>query len=51
MIRSSAAADAYLASLPGDRRAVLQAVREVVLANLDGGYEEGIQSGMPSPAP
>ena len=35
----------YIASLPGDRRAALQAVREVILGNLDGGYEEGIQYG------
>ncbi|MES2391240.1 MAG: DUF1801 domain-containing protein [Acidobacteriota bacterium] len=38
--------EAYLASLPADRRAALSAVRSVVLANLDSGYEEGIQYGM-----
>ncbi len=37
---------AYLASLPEERRAVLQAVREVILQNLDGDYEEGMQYGM-----
>lgn len=36
----------YLANLPADRRAALQAVREVLSANLDGGYEEGMQYGM-----
>src|SRR5262245_12097077 len=36
----------YLAELPPDRRAALQAVREVILKNLDGGYEEGMQYGM-----
>ncbi len=36
----------YLASLPADRRAAMEAVRKVILANLDGGYEEGIQYGM-----
>jgi hypothetical protein len=38
--------EAYLESLPSDRRAALQAVREVILKNLDGGYEEGVQYGM-----
>ncbi|MEX2218022.1 MAG: DUF1801 domain-containing protein [Phycisphaerales bacterium] len=36
----------YLARLPADRREALAAVRRVVLANLDRGYEEGIQYGM-----
>jgi hypothetical protein len=36
----------YLAELPEDRRAAIQAVREVILANLDSGYAEGIQYGM-----
>lgn len=36
----------YLASLPADRRAALQAVREVILANLDKGYQECMQYGM-----
>jgi hypothetical protein len=36
----------YLASLPVDRRAAISAVREVIRANLDSGYEEGIQYGM-----
>jgi hypothetical protein len=36
----------YLAELPPDRRAAIQAVREVILKNLDGGYEEGMQYGM-----
>lgn len=38
--------DAYLASLPADRRAAIAAVREVIRANLDDDYEEGIQYGM-----
>jgi hypothetical protein len=38
--------DAYLASLPADRRVAVAAVREVIRANLDEGYEEGIQYGM-----
>lgn len=38
--------DEYLASLPEDRRAALSAVRNVILENLDEGYEEGIQYGM-----
>ncbi len=36
----------YLASLPEDRRAALSAVRDVILKNLDGDYEEGMQYGM-----
>jgi uncharacterized protein YdhG (YjbR/CyaY superfamily) len=36
----------YLAKLPADRRAALEAVREVILKNLDRDYEEGIQYGM-----
>ncbi|MDB5172200.1 MAG: hypothetical protein JWN51_973 [Phycisphaerales bacterium] len=39
-------ADEYVASLPPDRRTAIQAVREVVLKNLDKGYAEGIQYGM-----
>jgi hypothetical protein len=38
--------DAYLAKLPEDRRAAISAVREVILANLDRDYEEGMQYGM-----
>ena len=37
---------AYLKELPPDRRAAIQAVREVLLANLDKDYEEGMQYGM-----
>lgn len=37
---------AYLASLPADRRAAVEAVRKVILANLDPGFEEGMQYGM-----
>ncbi|MBL8758629.1 MAG: DUF1801 domain-containing protein [Phycisphaerae bacterium] len=36
----------YLAELPDDRRAALQAVREVILANLDKGYAECMNYGM-----
>jgi hypothetical protein len=36
----------YLAKLPADRRAALQAVRKVVRKNLDKDYEEGMQYGM-----
>jgi hypothetical protein len=35
----------YLASLPADRRAVIMAVRQVILANLDKDYEEGMSYG------
>ena len=36
----------YLASLPADRRAVVEAVREVILKNMDKDLEEGMQYGM-----
>ena len=38
--------EAYLAALPEDRRRAIEAVRKVILDNLDEGYEEGIQYGM-----
>jgi hypothetical protein len=37
---------AYLKSLPEDRRQAVAAVRKEILANLDSGYEEGMQYGM-----
>jgi hypothetical protein len=36
----------YLAELPPDRRAALEAVRKVILKNLDRDFEEGMQYGM-----
>lgn len=36
----------YLASLPEDRRVGIEAVRKVILANLDKDYEEGMVYGM-----
>jgi hypothetical protein len=36
----------YLCALPADRRATLEAVRHVVLTNLDKEIEEGMQYGM-----
>lgn len=36
----------YLDSLPDDRRAALEAVRDVFLKNLGAGFEEGMQYGM-----
>jgi hypothetical protein len=36
----------YLQSLPDDRRAAIETVRNTILANLDGDYEEGMQYGM-----
>jgi hypothetical protein len=38
--------DEYLAGLPAERRAAIEAIRKVIVENLDGGYEEGIQYGM-----
>ena len=36
----------YLEELPADRRAAMEAVRKVILANLDADYEEGMTYGM-----
>jgi len=36
----------YIGSLPSDQREVLAAVRTVILANLDPGFQEGMQYGM-----
>jgi hypothetical protein len=36
----------YLAGLPPDRRSAIQAIREVILKNLDKGFAEGMQYGM-----
>jgi hypothetical protein len=38
--------EAYLRSLPDDRRLAIGAVRDVILKNLDSSYEEGMQYGM-----
>jgi hypothetical protein len=38
--------EAYLAALPDDRRVALEAVRQVILDNLDSDYKEGMQYGM-----
>ncbi|MEK6676841.1 MAG: DUF1801 domain-containing protein [Planctomycetota bacterium] len=35
----------YLSELPADRRAAIQAVRDVILDNLDDDFEEGMQYG------
>lgn len=37
---------AYLAELPADRRAAIEAVRNVILENLDDDYSEGMAYGM-----
>lgn len=41
-----ATVDEYLASLPDDRRELVDAVRAAVNAHLPAGYEEGMQYGM-----
>jgi hypothetical protein len=47
MVQSKASTVAeYLAELPDERRAEVSAVRDVILANLPGGYVEGMQWGM-----
>jgi hypothetical protein len=46
MISKAKTVAEYLASLPPDRRTAIQAVREVILKNLDDKYVEGMQYGM-----
>src|SRR5579862_2483657 len=46
MQSKAATVPAYLASLPADRRAAVEAVRKVILKNLDKDYEEGMLYGM-----
>ena len=47
MVKSDASTvDSYLAELPAERREALEAVREVILANLPQGYEECMVFGM-----
>lgn len=38
--------DEYLKALPGDRRAAISAVRDVIQANLPKGFEERMNYGM-----
>jgi hypothetical protein len=46
MTSSAKTVDQYLAGLPPDRRTAISAVRDLILANLPGGYEEVMQYGM-----
>lgn len=46
MQSAATSVDAYLDSLPDERRAIIDALRGVILANLDSGYREAIQYGM-----
>jgi hypothetical protein len=46
MISKARTVDEYLAELAPDRRAAIQAVRQVILKNLGKGYKEGMQYGM-----
>lgn len=46
MQSKAATVEQYLAELPADRREAIQAVRRVILENLDKDYEEGMSYGM-----
>ncbi len=46
MQSSASTVSEYLKSLPEDRRAAIEAVRKVILANLDKNYEECMSYGM-----
>lgn len=46
MPSKAATVDAYLAELPDDRRAMVEAIRKVIRRNMPKGYEEGMQYGM-----
>lgn len=46
MQSNAASVEEYIASLPEDRRAAIEEVRKVILANLDHEYAEGMSYGM-----
>ena len=46
MISEAHTVEGYLAELSADRRAAIEAVRDVILANLGEGYQESMQYGM-----
>src|SRR5712692_7177253 len=46
MQSKAATVEQYLSELPPERRAAIEAVRKVILTNLDDHYEEGMQYGM-----
>jgi hypothetical protein len=46
MQSKAATVEQYLSELPEERRAAIEAVRQVILKNLDKDFEEGIQYGM-----
>jgi hypothetical protein len=46
MQSNAATVEAYLASLPEDRRSAISAVRQVILDNIDPAFEEGMTYGM-----
>jgi uncharacterized protein YdhG (YjbR/CyaY superfamily) len=46
MQSDAATVSQYLAELPADRRAALETVRQIILANLPAGYEEAMNWGM-----
>ena len=46
MLIAATSVKEYLAKVPGDRRAALETVREMIRKNLDKDYEEGVQYGM-----
>jgi uncharacterized protein YdhG (YjbR/CyaY superfamily) len=46
VISKAKTVDEYLTELPPERRAAIQAVRTVIVKNLDKDYEEGMQYGM-----
>ena len=46
MLSKATTVSAYLAALPPDRRKAIGTVRDIILANLDQDYEEGMSYGM-----
>lgn len=46
MQSAAASVHEYLDALPAERRDIIEAVRDVILANLDSGYSEAMQYGM-----
>ena len=46
MQSSAGTIEEYIASLPEERHSIIETVRKIILANLDGGYCEAMQYGM-----
>ena len=48
MFRRRKTLKSFLARLPAERRETVEAIRELILANIDPSFEQGLQYGMPA---